>query len=135
MERALRLLEIIYASAVAHEIQNLRHNIWCGCKIYAQDCSMMMEEEGWKMHGLTAMERVNRSPSVWHEFLHVLGILNIDVHKEFADHLMGLQKRFRSIFYRGPITSIRKQPSDGGYPTQLIAPSRPASGALQHCLF
>ena len=38
------------------------------------------------MHGLTAMERVNSHHAVWHEFL------NMEVHKEFADHLMGLQK-------------------------------------------
>ena len=38
------------------------------------------------MHGLTAMERVNSHHVVWHEFL------NMEVHKEFADHLMGLQK-------------------------------------------
>ena len=92
MERAFRLLEIIYASAVAHEIQNLRQDVCCGCKIYAQDCLMMTEEEGWNMHGLAAMERVNRSPSAWHEFLHILGILNIDVHKEFSDHLMDYKK-------------------------------------------
>ena len=53
---------------------------------------MMTEEEGRNMHGLAAMERVNSSPLVWHEFLKVLGILNIDVPKEFADHLLGLQK-------------------------------------------
>ena len=92
MERALRLLEIIYASTVAREIQNLRQDVCCGCKIYAQDCLMMTEEEGWDMHGLAAMECVNYSPSVWHEFLDVLGILNMGVHQEFADHLMGLQK-------------------------------------------
>ena len=91
MERAVRLLQLIYASAVAHEIQNLRREICSGCKIYAQDC-LMMTEEGWNMHSLTAMERLNSSSSVWHEFLNVLGILNIEVHKEFADHLMGLQK-------------------------------------------
>ena len=62
MERALQLLEIIYASAVAHEIQNLRQDVCCGCKIYAQDC-LMTEEEGWDMHGLAAMERVNYNPS------------------------------------------------------------------------
>ena len=53
---------------------------------------MMTEEEGWNMHGLTAMECVNSSPSVWHVFLGVLGVLNMDVRKEFAYHLMGLQK-------------------------------------------
>ena len=42
---------------------------------------MMTEEKKWNMHGLTAMERVNSSPSVWHEFLDVLGILNTDVIK------------------------------------------------------
>ena len=92
MERALRLLEIIYASAVAREIQHLRQDVCCGCKTYPQDCLMMTEEEGWDMHGLTAMERVNYSPSVWQEFLEALGTLNMSVDQEFIDHLIGLQK-------------------------------------------
>ena len=36
MESALRLLDVINASAVANEIQNLRREICCGCKIYEQ---------------------------------------------------------------------------------------------------
>ena len=92
MERALRLLDIIYASAVARAIHNLRREICCGCKIYPQDCWMMTEEEGWDMHGMEAMVRVNSHSAVWKEFLNALGILNMEVQKEFADHLMGLQK-------------------------------------------
>ena len=38
------------------------------------------------------MERINSHQAVWHEFVNVLRILNIEVHKEFADHLMGLLK-------------------------------------------
>ena len=97
MEQPLGLLEMIYASAVAHEIQNLRHDICCGCKIYIQGC-LMMTEEGWNMHALTTMERVNIRSSVWHEFLYILGMLNIEVRKEFADHLMGLQKDLDRYF-------------------------------------
>ena len=52
---------------------------------------MLTEEEGWDMHGMAAMERVNTRPSVWNEFLNVLRVLNMDVRKEFADHLMELQ--------------------------------------------
>ena len=93
MEReALHLLDVIYANAVAHVIQNLRRDICCGCKIYEQVCFMMTEEEGWHMHGMTAMERVNTHHAVWHEFRNVLGILNIEVDKEFADHLKDPQK-------------------------------------------
>ena len=62
MERAHRLLDVIYASAVAREIHNLRCAICCGCKIYEQDCLMMTE--GWDMHGMAAMEQVNSHPSV-----------------------------------------------------------------------
>ena len=90
--RALSLLGVTYANAVAREIQNLRREICCGCKTYEQDCFMMTEEEGWDMHGMTAIERVNAHHSVWHELLNVLGILNIEVDKEFADHLMEVQK-------------------------------------------
>ena len=89
--RALRLLDVIYANAIAREIQNLRREICCGCKTYEQDCFMMTKER-WDMHGMTAIERFNAHHAVWHEFLNVLGILNIEVDKEFADHLMGLQK-------------------------------------------
>ena len=92
MERALQLLEIIYANAVAHEIEILRCEICCGCKVYEQDCLMMTEQEGWDMHGLTAMERVSSHHMVWHDILSVLEILNMEVHKEFADHLTGLRK-------------------------------------------
>ena len=77
MERALRLLDVLYASAVAQEIHNLRSEICCGCKIHRHDCLMMTEEEGWDMHGLTAMERVKRHHTVWHEFLEVLEIINM----------------------------------------------------------
>ena len=87
MERALKLLEITYANAVAHEIEILRREICCGCKVYEQDCLMKTEQEGWDMLGLTAMERVSSHHMVWHEFLNVLEILNMEVHKEFADHL------------------------------------------------
>ena len=91
MERALQLLEIIYANAVAHEIEILRRKICCGCKVYEQDC-LMMTEQGWDMHRLTAMERVSSYHMVWHEFLNLLEVLNMEVHKEFPDHLTGLQK-------------------------------------------
>ena len=77
MERALRLLDVIYASAEAREIHNLRSEICRCCKIHPQDCLMMTEEEGWDMHGLTAMERVKSHHTVWHEFLEVLEIINM----------------------------------------------------------
>ena len=100
IERALRLLEIIYACAVAREIHKARREICCGCKIYEQDCLMITEQEVWDMHGMTAMERVNSHPTVWHEFINVLEILNMEVHKKFADHLMGLQKDPDRYFVR-----------------------------------
>ena len=52
------------------------------------------------MHGLTAMERVSSHHMVWHEFLNVLETLNMEVHKEFADHLTGLQKEPDRYFIR-----------------------------------
>ena len=44
---------------------------------------------------------VNYSPSVWHEFLYILGILNMGVHQEFVDHLMRLQKDPYRYFVEG----------------------------------
>ena len=75
MKRALRLLDVIYANAVAREVQNLRCEIGCGCKIDEQDCLMMTEQERWDMHALTAIERVNSHHAVWHEFINMLKII------------------------------------------------------------
>ena len=45
------------------------------------------------MHGMAAAERVSTHHAVWLEFLNVLEILNIEVHKQFAEHfIMGVQK-------------------------------------------
>ncbi len=41
----LCLLEIIYAKHVVREIQNMRCEFSCGCKIRDQDCLMMDEHE------------------------------------------------------------------------------------------
>ena len=46
------------------------------------------------------MKQVNSHPTVLHEFRNVLRILNMEVHKEFADHLMGLQKDPDRYFVR-----------------------------------
>ena len=51
MERALRLLDVIYANAVAHEIENLRREICCGCKIYEQYCLVIMGHARTDRHG------------------------------------------------------------------------------------
>ena len=133
MERALRMLDVIYANAVAREIENLRREMCCGCKTYQQDCLMMTEQEGWDMHGMAAMERVNSRPTVWHKFLEVLAILNTKVHKEFADHFTGLQKDPDPHFVRDLLQLYTK--TTRSYPRQSIAPSRTTSGAVQYYLF
>ena len=53
--KVLRLLEIIYAKHVVHEIQNMRREFCCGCKKREQDCLMMDEHETWQMYGLEAI--------------------------------------------------------------------------------
>lgn len=90
--KTLRLLEIIYANAVAREIQNIRREICCGCKVCEQDCLMMTEQEAWETHGLTAITQVNSHQLVWHEFTNIIEILNTEVQRDFAEHLMCLQK-------------------------------------------
>ena len=113
--RALRLLDVIYANTIAREIQNLPREICCGCKTYEQDCFMMTEER-WDMHGMTAIERVNAHHAVWHEFLDVLGILNIE--QKDPD---------RSIFCLGLVTTTRKQSGLGEHSKRSITPSRATS--------
>jgi hypothetical protein len=90
--KVLRLLEIIYAKHVVHEIQNMRREFCCGCKKREQDCLMMDEHETWQMYGLEAIEIIKNQCSIWHEFVNTLGILNIKVQKDFTDHLQLLEK-------------------------------------------
>ncbi len=45
-----------------------------------------------KCTGLDAIEVVNNQRSIWYEFFDTLGILNIEVHKDFTDHLLLLEK-------------------------------------------
>ncbi len=52
-------MEIIYAKSVACEIQNIRREFCCGCKVREQDCLMMNEHETWQMYRLNAIEVVN----------------------------------------------------------------------------
>jgi hypothetical protein len=77
-KKVFRLLEIIYAKAIASESQNIRRKLCCGCKIYLQD-RLMDEHETWE-HG------------VCHEFMAAIKILNIEIHEDFAEHLTYLQE-------------------------------------------
>ena len=46
------------------------------------------------------MERVKSHHAIWHEFINVVGILNMEVHKKFEDLSMGLQKDPDRYFVR-----------------------------------
>ena len=86
------LLEVIYAKTVACEVQKIRNERCCGCKVYEQDCLMMDEHETWEMHGLNAIEQANNTSSTWNEFLAAIKILNVENHEDFTQHLMYLQE-------------------------------------------
>jgi hypothetical protein len=60
------LLEVIYAKNVACEVQKIRNERCCGCKIYEQNCLMMDKHETWEMHGLNATEQANNTSSTVH---------------------------------------------------------------------
>ncbi len=68
-KKALCLLEIIYAKLVACEIQNMRCEFCCGCKVREQDCLIMDEYEAWQVYGSDAIEVVNNQHSIWYELL------------------------------------------------------------------
>ena len=84
------LLAVIYAKNVACEVQKIRNERCCGCKVYEQDCLMMDEHETWQMHGFNAIEHANNTSSTWNEFMAAIKILNVENHKDFTQHLMCL---------------------------------------------
>ena len=90
--KCLKLLEVIYAKNVACEVQKIRNERCCGCKVYEQDCLMMDEHETWQMHGLNAIEQVNNTSSTWNEFMDAIKILNVENHEDFIQHLMCLHE-------------------------------------------
>ena len=90
--KCLKLLEVIYAKHVACEVQKIRNERCCGCKVYEQDCLMMDEHDTWQMHGLNAIEQTNNTSSTWNEFMAAIKILNVENHEDFIQHLMCLQE-------------------------------------------
>ena len=88
-----RLLEIIFADGTSREIEKIRNEICCGCKVYNQDCLMMTEQEGWQIHGLKAIERISKQTQVLNRFMDVLKILDEKMEYEFAKHLTWLQTK------------------------------------------
>ena len=90
--KCLKLLEVIYARNVACEVQEIRNERCCGCKVYEQDCLMMDEHETWQMHGLNAIEQVNNTSSTWNEFMAAIKILNVENHEDFIQHMICLQQ-------------------------------------------
>jgi hypothetical protein len=91
LNKALRLLEILYARHVAIGVQDKRSVFCCGCKVIEQDCLMMDEHETWQMYGIDTIEKIRNDCQIWDEFVKILTILNIKVQKEFNDHLRCLE--------------------------------------------
>ena len=88
--KPLRLLEVLVADAVSKEIQAIRDEICCGCKVYNQDCLMMTDHEAWNIHGLNALNRISHQTLVWNKFNDVMKILDMNIHSNFKDHLVWL---------------------------------------------
>ena len=88
--KSLRLLEVILADAVSKEIQMIRNDICCGCKVYNQDCLMMTDHETWHIHGVKAIERISQQTNVWNKFVDVMKVLNRKIHSNLANHLSWL---------------------------------------------
>jgi hypothetical protein len=93
--KCLKLLEVIYAKNVACEVQKIRNERCCGCKVYEQDCLMMDEHETWQMHGLNAIEQVNNTSSTWNEFMAAIKILNVENHMILVSATIPVRTGFR----------------------------------------
>ena len=77
------LLNVIFSEAVAHEVDKLRKEKCCGCEVNhpsqrRHECLMMLEEDGWIMHGLEAIERTIRQEIVWKQFIEAISVMKLD---------------------------------------------------------
>ena len=89
--KSLRLMEIVLSDVLSKEIQIIRDEICCGCKVFNQDCLMMTEQEAWIVHGQNAFDRITQQNLVWKRFNDVMKILDVKIQSSFADHLTWLQ--------------------------------------------
>ena len=98
--KPLRLLEVLVADAVSKEIETMRDEICCGCKVYSQDSLMMTDHEAWDIHGLNALDRISQPTLVWNKFIDVMKILDMEIRSDFKDHLAWLQTNPDQDFVR-----------------------------------
>ena len=89
--KPLHLLEVFVADAVSKEIQTMRDEICCGCKVYNQDCLMTTDHEAWDIHGLNALDRISQQTLVWNKFIDVMKILDMEICSDLKDYLAWLQ--------------------------------------------
>ena len=61
-------MEVLFADGTSNEIQMIRKEICCGCKVYDQDCLMKTEQEACKIHGLEAKDRTSQHLLIWKRF-------------------------------------------------------------------
>ena len=79
-------MEVIYSNAVSREVERMRSDFCCGCKIRDQDCFMLDEYETWQMYGLNAIEQVNETDTLWSEFIEVTRVFELQWDEHVFEH-------------------------------------------------
>ena len=102
IENLCNLLNAIFSEAVGHEVDKLRQEKCCGCKVNhpsqrRHECLIMSEEEGWIMHGLEAIERIIKHEIVWKQLAEGFRvIMKLNYHEYATEHFKNLTKNYEA---------------------------------------
>ena len=102
IENLCNLLNAIFSEAVGHEVDKLRQEMCCGCKVNhpsqrRHECLILSEEEGWIMHGLEAIERIIKHEIVWKQFAEGFRVIMKLNYREYAtEHFKNLTKNYEA---------------------------------------
>ena len=95
------LMNAILLQAVDKEVNKLRKELCCGCKVdhpsqRRHDCIMMSEEEGWIKHGKKAIKRVFENKILRKLFRDGVRVMKLDYHEQVTEHFDNLSNHFET---------------------------------------
>ena len=98
------LINAILLDLIANQVGQLRKKKCCGCEVNhlsqkRRDCLMMTVDEGWIMHGLEAIERINAQDILWKEFLEAIHVMKLTYHKQALIHYTNLRKDHKATIH------------------------------------
>jgi hypothetical protein len=96
------LMDAIFSEAVSDEIEKIRKEKCCDCKVDYQnqrrhECLMLTLEESWTTYGLDAIEQVIEWGILWKLFNEAIRVQKLDYYEAVTKHYENLTKNYETI--------------------------------------